>query len=75
MALSVRSSHTMASIVRSSVRTQSWTEQVAEPSNDKGMRLHPSLEQAVHHPHNTPSKLARSVLQRVAWIGPNVRAL
>ena len=41
MALSARSSHTMASIDRSSVRTQTWTEQVAEPSNDRACALTP----------------------------------
>lgn len=43
MALSLRSLQAMASIVRSFVRTESRTEQVAEPSSDMAMRLHPSL--------------------------------
>jgi hypothetical protein len=34
----------MASIVRSSVQTESWTEQVAEPSTDRTMRFNRSLE-------------------------------
>ena len=36
----------MASIVRSSVRTKSGTEQVAEPSSDRAMRFNLSPEQA-----------------------------
>jgi hypothetical protein len=43
MALSLRSLQAMASIVRRFVRTESRTEQVAEPSSDMAMRLHPSL--------------------------------
>jgi len=46
MAVSMRSLKTMASIVWSSVRMKSRTEQVAEPSSDRAMRLHPSPEQA-----------------------------
>jgi hypothetical protein len=38
-ALSLRSRFAMASIVRSSVRTQSWTEQVAEPRSDSALRF------------------------------------
>jgi hypothetical protein len=46
MALSVRSLKAMASIVRSSVRMKSGTEQVAEPSSVEAMQLHPSPKQA-----------------------------
>ena len=46
MALPMRSLKAMASIVRSSVRTKSGTEQVAEPSSDRAMRFNLSPEQA-----------------------------
>lgn len=48
-----------ASTVRSSVRTQSWTEQVAQLSGYEAMRLHPSPEQSEPAIYDGPSKLVR----------------
>lgn len=45
-----------ASTVRSSVRTQSQTEQVAQPSADEAVRSHPSPEQS------GPAVLIRSTI-------------
>ena len=73
MALSLRLLKAMASIVRSSVRKKSRTEQVAEPSSDRAMRLNPSPEQA--DPPSSCSFQARlcSLLGRWADWFPSAR--
>jgi len=68
MALSLRSLKAMASIVRSSVRTKSGTEQVAEPSSDRAMRLNLSPEQA--DPPSSYSFQACSFFSPSGWRRP-----
>ena len=49
--------------VRSSVRTKSRTEQVAEPSSDSALRSHPSLSRGDHSPSPSLVWSSRSSMQ------------